>query len=173
MSGLKTRYWKEITAAAAEHKLDPVLVEAVVVQESAGNADAFRWEKDFWNRLLKPNPVWASKNPRRVSSSYGLMQPLYVVAVERGLDPKLPPEVLFVPEMSLKYGCAHLRWMSSRIEARYPTASPDAKLLATLASYNGGFQGPDSLRPTNRAYAQSVLKHYQQLQQEHQAAPSA
>ena len=164
---LRTRYFPEIVKAAADYKLDPILVEAVVVQESSGNADSFRFERDFWNRYLKPKPESSSKNPRRVISSYGLKQPLYVVATERGYPTNLPPEGLFVPEISLKYGCAHLRWMMDRIEARYPTASTDSKLLAALASYNGGFQGPDTLRPVNRAYALSVLRYYQQLQKEH------
>ena len=164
---LRTRYFPEIVKAAADYKLDPILVEAVVVQESAGNADAFRWERDFWNRYLKPKPEWVGKNPRRVSSSYGLMQPLYVVATERGYPTNLPPEGLFVPEISLKYGCAHLRWMVDRIEAKYPQFTPAEKLRASLASYNGGFQAPDALRPANRAYADSVLRYYQQLQKEH------
>ena len=166
---LRTRYFPEIVKAATDYKLDPVLVEAVVVQESSGNSDAFRFEPMFWNRLMKGKSEWAGKNPRRVSSSYGLMQPLYVVATERGYPKTLPPEGLFVPEVSLKYGCAHLRWMMDRIEARYPIASADSKLLAALASYNGGFQGPDALRPANRTYALSVLRIYQQLQQEHTA----
>ena len=166
---LRTRYFPEIVKAAADYKLDPILVEAVVVQESNGNTDGFRFEKDFYNRLLKGKPEWVGKNPRRISSSYGLMQPLYVVATERGYPKDLPPEGLFVPEISLKYGCAHLRWMMDRIEAKYPQFTPAEKLRACLASYNGGFQAPDALRPANRAYADSVLRYYQQLQKEHQS----
>ena len=168
---LRTRFWKEITAAAVEHKLDPVLVEAIVVQESAGNTDAFRFEKDFWNRLMKPNPRYASLNPRRYASSYGLMQPMWVVATERGLDAKLPPEMLFIPEIGLKWGCRQLAYLTAWADQGWPQIAQPDRLLAILASYNGGRGGniPGSpLRPQNRAYAQSVLKHYQTLTSEHQ-----
>lgn len=167
---LRTRYWPEIQKAAADAKLDPFLVEAVVVQESGGNTDAFRFEKDFWNRLLKPNPAWAGKNPRRVSSSYGLMQIMFPVALERGYDPAHPPELLFVPEVGLRWGCKHLAYLSEWASG-FPSASPQDRLLATLAAYNGGRGGntPGTpLRPINRSYAQSVLQHQSSLKLEHQ-----
>lgn len=166
-----TRYWPEIIAAATVEKLDPILVEAVVVQESAGNTDAFRFERDFWNRLLKPNPEWAGMNPRRASSSYGLLQIMYVVAVERGYDRAHPPEMLFVPEVGLRWGCRHLRYLMDWANQGWPTVPQEARLLSVLASYNGGRGGNTpgtSLRPTNRLYAQSVLNHYTVLAKEHQ-----
>ena len=44
---IRTRYFPEIVKAATDYKLDPILVEAVVVQESSGNADSFRFEPMF------------------------------------------------------------------------------------------------------------------------------
>lgn len=163
--GLKF-YWPAIQAAARAHGLDPLLVAAVVVQESAGNTDAFRHERLFWNRYLKRLPEWTQLNPRRVSSSYGLMQVMFPVAQERGLAKDVPPERLFEPEVGLEFGCRHLRWTMDRIDAKYPSAPGPDRLRAALASYNGGLQPPNALRPDNRAYADSVLKRYSTLQTE-------
>lgn len=165
---MRTWFWKEIQAAASKHGLDPILVEAIVVRESAGNADAFRFERDFWNRLMKPQAKYRGLNPRRYSSSYGLMQPMWAVAVERGFSPDLAPELLFVPEQSLESGCRQLRMLQDKMALTYPLASAPDRLLASLASYNGGFQGPDNLRPANKAYAQAVLTNYAALVKEHQ-----
>lgn len=160
----KTRYTLEIDAAAGKHGLDPLLVEAVVLQESSGNTDAFRFEPDFWNRYLKLLPAYDGANPRRVSASYGLMQIMFRVAVERGFDPALPPETLFVPETGLEYGCrqlAHLRdWARGR-------NVPDDRLSeCILASYNGGTGGNDpskNLPLRNAKYAREVLARYTEL----------
>lgn len=155
-----------INDAANAQGLDPLLVTAIVLQESAANTDAFRHERLFWNRYLKAKPEWKDENPRRVSSSYGLMQVMYPVAVERGMSRAMPPESLFVPALGLSYGVAQLRWLSDKMDAAYPQATPADKRKALLASYNGGFQGPDALRPDNRLYAESVLRHYTRLQAE-------
>jgi soluble lytic murein transglycosylase-like protein len=164
---MRTFYYKEILAAAEKHQLDPILVEAVVVRESSGNADGFRFEKDFWNRYLKPNRLYSGRNPRRVSSSYGLMQVMFSTAVDRGFGVDLAPELLFLPENSLEYGCRHLRYLTDKMLAKYPSVSPYERTVAILASYNGGFQGPDALRPRNKEYALGVLQNYKTLLNEH------
>ena len=165
---LATRYWDLITKTATTYKLDPVLVEALVVRESAGNTDAFRFERIFWNRLLKPKPEWTAKNPRRVASSYGLMQIMYPVALERGYPPHLPPEGLFVPEVGVEYGCKHLRWLLDWADKGWPTLTPEVRLEACLASYNGGRGGnaPGTLL-RNGVYSRDVLKLYSLLKREH------
>ena len=43
-----TGYAHEIAAAAERFKLDPVLVEAVVLTESAGRTHAYRYEPQFY-----------------------------------------------------------------------------------------------------------------------------
>lgn len=159
-------HWSAIQVAAAKHHLDPLLVAAVVIQESGANTDGFRHERHFWNRYLKRKPEWSTLNPRRVSSSYGLMQIMFSTAVERGYAKNVPPEGLFVPEVGLDYGCKHLRHVVDWIDAKYPQATSQERLRATLASYNGGLQGPNALRPDNRRYADSVLKLYNTLKTE-------
>lgn len=151
-----TRYTAEIDVAAAAAELDPLLVEAVVVQESAGNTDAFRFEPQWWNRYLKRDPKSAGLNPRRVSSSYGLMQVMFPVAAERGY--KGTPEGLFVPAVGLQWGCAHLAYLQSWSRTfDVPVAQ---QLQAMVASYNGGRGGnnPVTDHPLRSAgYARSVL----------------
>lgn len=164
---MRTWFWDKIQKAAAAYQLDPILVEAIVVQESSGNCDAFRFEKDFWNRLMKPQAKFKGLNPRRYASSYGLMQIMWATATERGWSADLPPELLFVPETALDYGCRQLRHIMDRMSIKYPTFDTSQQLTAVLASYNGGFQGPDALRPANAAYAKSVLANYAQLVKEH------
>src|SRR5690349_19412236 len=79
-------YRREIEEVARAHALDPDLIEAVVLTESSGRTDAFRHEPDFYRRYLQGKPEWAGTNPRRVASSYGLMQVMYPVAKELGFE---------------------------------------------------------------------------------------
>lgn len=169
---MRTRYWTEIVAAATKHGLDPILVEAIVVQESAGNADAFRFEPAFWNRYLKPMKIYQGANPRRVSSSYGLMQVMYRVAVERGYPADLHPELLFVPETALDYGCRQLKYQiddAAKWSLDHLVTTTEAeRLLAAVASYNGGSGGNRPGSPLRTAaYARSVMANYQTLKAEH------
>lgn len=163
---MRTRYWPEIVAAATEFDLDPILVEAIVVQESAGNTDAFRFEPNYFNRYLKPINKYPGQNPRRVSSSYGLMQIMYDVAFDLGH--KDAPELLFYPAMGLHYGCKRLRKLLDWA-AGYPKAGADQQRLAALASYNGGMGGnrPDQPVLRNGTYARSVMANYAILTKEH------
>jgi soluble lytic murein transglycosylase-like protein len=155
-----TRYRAEIEVAAKAHQLDPLLVEALVLKESSGNTDSFRWERNFWNRYLKAKPEWRGQNPRRVSSSYGLMQIMYPVALERDYPKDWPPEYLFVPEVGLEYGCRQLRMLIDWAEGVGQGVGVDRRLQAVLASYNGGRGGNHPVKDNplrNAAYAHSML----------------
>jgi soluble lytic murein transglycosylase-like protein len=166
---MRTYYWREIVAAATKYGLDPVLVEAIAVTESAGNTDAFRFEKDFWNRLMKGKSEFKGLNPRRHSSSYGLLQPMWVVAVERGFPRDLPPELLFVPETNLDYGCRHLKFLFDWAVSGWPESSEQDRLEAVLSSYNGGrgSNKPTDKPKRNASYTRKVLTNYALLTQEH------
>ena len=157
-------YDAQIKAAADAHLLDPALVKAVVIQESAGKFYAYRYEPDFWTRYLQYNAAWMARTPAEVSASYGLMQMLYVTAVEEGFRGQ--PWDLFSPTMALECGCKHLAnlmaWARSLLfgQSREPIVTRCA-----LAAYNGGKVGntptDDPLR--NSAYADEVYARYQQL----------
>lgn len=167
---LRTRYKKEIDSAAAKWGLDTLLVEAVVVQESGGNTDAFRFEPDFWNRYLKQNPRYRGLNPRRVSSSYGLMQVMYCRVLEDKIadNDAWAPELLFVPENGLDVGCGLLyellQWANGLPAT--PGISVEEK---ALAAYNGGRGGNDgrTLPLRNGKYAREVLQKRALLEKEY------
>lgn len=150
-------YRAEVAVMADRYGLMPHLVQAVCMVESGGKTHAYRYEPAFWERYLKDKPEWDGADPERVSASYGLMQVMFPVAVEFGMDRTDPPEYLFVPLIGLEYGC---RVLSERLTwAR-------GELRAALAAYNGGKKGnaPDGpLR--NAAYAEKVLIELGKLQE--------
>lgn len=164
---MDTQTWwlPTITPIANAYQFDPRLIMAVIWTESRGRADAFRHEPKFWLRYMVNNPKYKGKglNPRRVSSSYGLMQVMYVVAEELGF--KGEPEELFVPQTNLHFGCQVLK--DRRTWVGGFDAPQDKLQLAMLASYNGGKGGnapTGDLRPENRQYAERVLATYRELQ---------
>jgi soluble lytic murein transglycosylase-like protein len=149
-------YDAEIAVIADKHALPIDLVTAVVLVESAGRTDAFRMEPLFWDRYMRNKPEWDGANPRRVASSYGLMQVMYTTALEFGYPGEDPPEGLFVPLVGLEYGCRVLR---DRMD--WAKGNPES----ALAAYNGGKPGnaaPGVLR--NGDYARRVLTRLAEMQ---------
>lgn len=152
-----------ILSAAAIHGLDPILVDAIVWQESGYNTDAFKHEADFWNRYLKGKPQYARLNPRRVSSSYGLMQVMYCRILEDKVaaNDAWAPELLFIPENGLDIGCAFFKelldWAGQKVIQSEMKATAE---FVALAAYNGGRGGNDPNKNwplRNGRYAQEVL----------------
>lgn len=141
---MRTDYRAMIETFAPMYGLDPDVVEALVLVESSGNTDAFRYEPEFYDRYLKDKEPWTHWNRRRISSSYGLCQVMAPVAYELGLTG--PPERLFIPEVGLEYGCkklaAELRWANG-------------DLGKALAAYNAGRGNFKSA--AGKAYAARVL----------------
>lgn len=143
------RPWAARIAEAATYaSLPPSLVAAVVAQESGGgyaradgsaNPYAIRPERGFWARYGArvlafvrgtPSPTddrWAAF-PDLASASYGLMQILWVTAIELGAQLAFPTE-LCDPEVGLRWGCA-------KLGREYARAGGDAR--AALLAYNGG-----------------------------------
>lgn len=147
-----------ITAIAQAHDLDPSLVEAVVLQESSGVTSAIRYEPRFWTRYMALDPKFKYADPRRVSASYGLMQIMYIVAVEMGY-PHQDPEYLLVPAIGLEYGCRKLKslltWAKGNLEQ-------------TLSAYNGGKGGNGSAPYRNAVYAAEVLERLYEIRKARQ-----
>lgn len=144
---MTTAYTREIQATAATYGLDPRIVTAQVLVESAGLTHAYRYEAGFWAKYLANHPDYRGLNPQRVSASYGLMQVMYPVAREMGLMSP-DPEVLFVPAVGLDYGC-------KKLASLLQWAGGD--LLSALAAYNGG-KATNRMEPRrNQAYADRVL----------------
>jgi soluble lytic murein transglycosylase-like protein len=138
-----TEYGPEIRSAALQYGLDPALVTAVVLQESSGRTDAFRFEPGVWG-WFAGNPKAAGLVPRRAASSYGLMQVLFATATDYGFS--ADPELLFIPRVGLDFGCRHLaellKWAKGDV-------------AKALAAYNGGKGNADKAQP--RRYAAEVL----------------
>lgn len=152
-----------VNDVAVKQGLLPLIVAAVCQTESNYRADAFRHEPQFWLRYMAKNPAYAALHPRRYSSSYGLMQVMWVAAVEDGHDATLPPESLFVPEVGLVAGCRRLKRCIDWAR-QFRTVSDKDRLLGALAAYNGGMnssQAPPN--PRNIKYALRVWQHLQEL----------
>lgn len=141
------RFYRElIQKIAPAYGLAPVLVAGLVWQESEFRSDAFRFEPDFWNRYLKGNPLYMHLNPRRVSSSYGLMQVMYCRLLEDKIkeNDAAAPETLFDPTINLHMGCAFLKELHDWAEARVvPATVVTTPTFIALAAYNGGRGGND------------------------------
>lgn len=150
----KPWYRPIVDELAPVYGLDPDVVEAVIRVESGGKADAFRFEPAFYERYLKGKAAYAGQEPRRVSSSYGLMQVMYPVALERGYQGE--PEGLFVPRTAIEYGCrqlAHLlEWSHGNVHA-------------ALAAYNGGMSKNDKPPYRNATYVAKVMAALAEVQQ--------
>jgi soluble lytic murein transglycosylase-like protein len=154
---VQTPYRSLIGPLAIRAGLDPYLVEGVVWTESRGNADAFRHEPKFWFRYLSKLPEYKDANPRRVASSYGLMQIMYTTALTIGFVGE--PEELFLPTTNIGLGCKQLRKLTDWAN-QYVDVPADDRLRAMLAAYNGGRGGNTpgtGLRPDNAQYAERVL----------------
>ena len=147
-----TEYSKLIAICAQRHSLDPWLMEALVLTESSGRADAFRFEPAFYDRYLKGKAEWADQIPRRVSSSYGLMQIMYPVAKELGFNGE--PEMLFVPSVNLTWGCLKFSQLLG-------WAAGDEN--RALCAYNGGKVGNVAAPFRNQSYADKVFTHRKRL----------
>lgn len=134
----------EIERVSAEVGLDPLLVEAVAMQESGLRPSAFRHEPGFYLRYLKKNPEYKGLDPMRVSSSYGLLQVMYPTAVDYGFTGD--PEELFLLPVNLHYGVKVLKDLLQRFKG-------DTTLA--LAAYNGGPGNAHAKIPLE--YARKVL----------------
>ncbi len=170
---LRTRYKSEIDEAAAKWELDPLLVEAVVVKESEGNTDAFRFEPTYWNRCMKGKEAYRHLNPRRVSSRYGLMGVMYarVLGEQVAAADMWAPEMLFVPENGLDVGCGFLaellEWAGALPAGMQTTAVPEFIALAAYADGKGGNDPNKNWPLRNGVYARNVLSLRAQLMREY------
>lgn len=143
---MSTEYRPNIEHAAKAHGIDPDLLEALVLQESSGRADAFRYEPGYYRRYLEGKKEWEKWIPRRVASSYGLTQVLYPTALQYGFNPAYEPEMLFLPDINLNLGAKILAALLKKFDGDTDKA---------LQAYNGGVGSVGS--PKTRAYANKVL----------------
>lgn len=116
---------------AAEHKLEAVLVCAVIEQESNWDQWAVRYEPAFMSRYVWPMYREGKFNTTEAytrSMSWGLMQIMGETARELGFDGQFLTE-LCDPEHGIEYGC---RKLAKAVERAGGGAAE------ALLSYNGG-----------------------------------
>lgn len=154
---MKSPYREVIQRIAQEEGVDPLLVEAIIQQESGGKADAFRHEPGYWLRYCVKDPKWQAEEPRRVASSYGLMQVMYPTAVDHGFNQE--PEALFGIDANIRIGCRVVKRLLERFSGNVQEA---------LAAYNGGVGGITRAQPLH--YAHVVQLRYDTLRSAAQAA---
>ena len=152
---MKSPYRELIRPWADRYLLDPVLVEALIEQESRGRAHAYRYEPAYWMRYCASTPRFANEEPERWAASYGLMQVMPLTAEQFGWSGA--PEELFSIPVNLENGCRILR---AYIDAA-------GSVARGLAAYNGGLGGVERENP--KYYAASVLRRYATLKATHEA----
>lgn len=106
------------------------LLQAQVVKESSGLADAFRFEEHFYDSYIRRNIKAAGfKYGPLAACSYGLLQVMLETALEAGFSGQ--PQDLFEPRIGLSWGVKHLDRLW-RALGRTPDTYKQA-----LARYNG------------------------------------
>lgn len=165
----RTTWTHDIAGEAGANRIDPDLVEAIVIVESGANPWALNYEPryrylvdvrtwqpfrtlteaetaseippaDFRAVAGDPDQEWVSQQ-----ASWGLMQLMGALARELGFKGPYITELCRV-DLNLRLGCRHLanllRWA-------------DGDIARAAAAYNAGRGGWAS--PAGQAYAQKVL----------------
>lgn len=181
-----------IEQAASAHRLDPDLVEALVLQESGGNQGAWNPEpkyRYFWNvrthapfRAVSAAEVAAEYPPKDFpalagdrdqewwaqQASWGLMQLMGAVAREHGYAEPYLTWLVIDPSVNLAIGCAHLAALMRWARGLYTGLASREQAAVTrsaLAAYNGGKagNGPMDVALRNAAYADTVTARYLEI----------
>lgn len=129
-----------IKQAAERHLIDPLLVQAVVEQESGGNQWAFRYEPAFFRRYIQdlhegqlsgfvPRniPTLVTEKQAR-ATSWGLMQIMGETARSIGFSGRYLTELLDAAT-NVEWGCLYLAQLLLR---------SDGNLRRALLKWNGG-----------------------------------
>lgn len=155
----KTLPWDLIRKHADENGLDPYLVAAILQHESAGQSWkphydpgwSYPWfERNFAERLgisLETEHVLQAM-------SWGVMQVEGAVARQHGFQDDIPK--LCQPELSIQYGCIHLKWLKQR-----PFCHSEDDLIS---AYNQGFpKKTDGGLYQNEPYVSDVARLLREL----------
>lgn len=124
--------WILVYHAAEKYKLAPELIAAVIMTESSGKPDAFRFEQGYrWLYQVSENaariqiPVDAEEYFQ--SCSWGLMQIMGATCRQLGYKDSL--EHMIQPELNIEYGCKYLAMLLKRYKGDWDDA---------VAAYNAG-----------------------------------
>jgi soluble lytic murein transglycosylase-like protein len=135
-----------IISAASVYGLDIHLLKAQIQVESGFDANAFRYEKAFFDNYLKNNDKALSKLYGPIGAcSFGMMQVILEVAMELGFGDR--PERLFIPQVGLAYGCKKMQSLLKLTNGDYNRA---------LSAYNSGMGSPLNMIYVNKVRAAIV-----------------
>lgn len=150
-----------IKTCAVDQGVPPLVMAAIVMQESAGNQYALRFEPAW--KLYQSPEVFAKKLGQSLDTeksaqahSYGLCQIMGAVAREHAFDGYWGQ--LYDADLNMTIGCLHFK----KFLKRHGGNEVDA-----ISCYNAGSvrRGPDG-KYSNQAYVDSVLKHKDALRSE-------
>lgn len=140
----------------------PSQMVAVIAQESGGKINAYRYEPAFYDRYIKDKEEWKKspyyKKPKVISASYGLMQLMVPTAIREGFSITSNPEVLYNPNVNLKYGARHLRRLLSQYGNSFEKAL-QAYNTGKTAEYWSSVGYPTQAARAKK-YSDSVMGHY-------------
>ncbi len=153
------KYEPMITAASEKYGVPIPAIIATISTESSGNPKSFRYEPLFYKRYIKDQSEWKDspyyKYPRRIASSYGLVQIMYTTAHKVGFRGK--PEDLYDPASNINAGAAYIasqyqikqhKWDPPKIACAYNAGS----VRATKANEWGMHHHPGHLERWIPAY---------------------
>lgn len=166
----KLKVYELIKSSPAGGRYDPILMMAIVAQESSFDETAVRMENDFRRRYLLHKTTWPTTSSVLLATSFGLMQMLGESLLEVGyfeffqdwyntrnvVSPLIQPrsqigivkaidEYMLHPDWHIRFGMTHF-------EKKMNLAHADQTLA--LGYWNGDQSGE---------YAALVMKHYDEL----------
>ena len=143
---------------AKKYRLEKNLLKAIALIESKLDVRACQHEPEFFEQVLKLQDAWKDKDPKIVSSSYGLFRIMFTTAWRLGFRGQA--EDLYNPVINTELGAKLLRQLKVGIRT-----TPNVLLWPldiALARWHGGSQGnpgEDGLLQ-DQAYVNKVLAVY-------------
>lgn len=122
---------------AKKYRLEKNLLKAIALIESKLDVRAYRHEPEFFEQRLKFEDKWKNRDPKIVSSSYGLFQIMFTTAWQLGFRGQA--EDLYDPVINTELGAKLLRQLKDRVRT-----SPNIHLWPldiALARWHGGSRG--------------------------------
>jgi soluble lytic murein transglycosylase-like protein len=152
-------YKEFISNASNKYAIDPKLIGAVIMQESAGQAWSYRYEpaakyQHMASSYAKKLGISFDTELVMQHTSFGLMHIIGFKAREIGFDSHLPQ--LLLPSIGIEWGTKALAGFLKR----YPTQE-DA-----IASYNAGSPRKEMGRYVNQKYVDSVKYYLDQIKKD-------
>jgi len=149
-----TAIWQTVQSVAERHGMDPVLVLAIIEQESGYETHAIRHEPGYrwlWpkpSQVKAPSGVSLATEKNQQATSWGLMQVMGAVAREHGCELPFLTALCSSPALGIEYGVRHLAKLKRRWSFR----------CDFISAYNAG-------HPTqsNARYVSEVLARIERL----------